>query len=112
MTAKHFTRREFLTRAPASAAAVGLAGCGGGRPEENAQGCTRGDLGKTAGSKGQGQPAQSHPARRGHLFAPTTWPATGKPGGLPQPQRLRPGQRHLRGGLPGGPADGSHSAET
>ena len=37
MTAKHFTRREFLTRAPASAAAVGLAGCGGSRPEENAK---------------------------------------------------------------------------
>ena len=29
MTTRHFTRREFLTRAPASAAAVGLAGCAG-----------------------------------------------------------------------------------
>lgn len=56
MTAKHFTRRKFLRRAPASAAAVGLAGCAGSgnRQGESGEGVSGGVWEKPPDQKDKG----------------------------------------------------------
>ena len=102
MTTKHFTRREFLTRAPASAAAVGLAGCAGSADR-------RGESGEdVSGGVWEKPPDQRDKGNRLNLILldVDTFRADnlacygGNQVGLFKPQRFRPRQRHLRGGLP------------
>ena len=111
MAAKHFTRREFLTRAPASAAAVGLAGCGGGRPEGSDTDASGGVWEKPPDQRDKGNRLNLILLDVDTFRADNLACYGGKQVDCSQPQQLCPGQPHLRRRLPGGLADGSHSAE-